>query len=173
MRIAQMPPKKGLIHFKPVHASRQWLIAKCCLRTKRFKNTPLGSVCAVALPQRLLSNGSKLRACLPFWHFGCIRYLVSNQKIELAVLHIAAHVPVGINHIRRLVVVLLRVFVPHHHAPSRWLPDEVRSRIRIERRNAHFGKAEVVGPVVETFLRFRIILDNASLLPSSCGSHFV
>ena len=101
------------------------------------------SVSLFAVLQHRVARGLELVARLPVGILGRLRDTVANGEKHLQVFDGAAQVPIGLNHVARLVVVVLGVVVSHLLAVLfRGLADEVRSFIRIERGDTLFGEVK-------------------------------
>jgi len=87
----------------------------------------------------------KFRSRLPFGHLRSVRHAIPDQEVKLAILDRTAEVPVGLNHITRLVgssfaVYSWRFCRPHPAGFSH----EIDPCVGIKRRNTDLRKAEVV-----------------------------
>src|SRR5438445_6026869 len=84
---------------------------------------------------------------LPFGHHVAVCHAITYEKVKLSVLNGAAHIPIGLNLVGRLVVVLGCVFLPHLQAPALGSAYKIDSRIRVKRGHPLLGKAEMIGAV--------------------------
>ncbi len=70
-------------------------------------------------------------------------------------------------------VVFGRIFPPLLEAPAFRLTEKVDTLIRVKRRHALLGKAEMVRAIKVPLLGFRIWFHRATLFASSIGDEFV
>src|SRR4051812_2160306 len=100
---------------------------------------------------------------LPLRQLVGIRHAVADGKEQLRVFDGAAQIPVRLHLVRRGVVVVLGVFVALLLSPVRGLADEVDTGVGVERGHSLLGEIEMVRPVVEALLGFRIRRQRAPL----------
>jgi len=139
----------------------------------RFQGTLCTSWRRARTSQGGVPNRLKLCPRHPFGHVGIIGDAISNQKVELGILDRPAQVPVRLNLVGGLVIPLGSKLSPLFQPPALGLADEIHSCFGVERRNAILGKLEVVGAVVEAFLRLGVELYNTALFRRDCLDHIV
>ena len=139
------------------HARRSWLpdgIKALTLAPTRASSAPRPSAHASLRPSSITLR-LEFISRLPLGNCITVRDVVADLEQHLYVLHAAGQVPVRLHFVRRLVVVVV-VYSSRFCSRSRRLADELDSGIGVERGHALFGELEMIGPVVEPFLRLGV-----------------
>src|SRR5215813_82873 len=96
---------------------------------------------------RGIADGAKFVARVPVRPGVAVGKLLAQEVERVDVVERSRQIPIGIELIRRLMVAMLRVVIAQYLAGRFATRQQVEAASRVERRNAHFGEADMVGAV--------------------------
>ena len=114
-------------------------------------------------------SGSPYGIWLPGWTTIRLRDLVADLKENLEILDSTGKIPIRFDHVRRLVIVMMDVFVPLLDSVAGGLTDVIDARAGFQGGHIHTSKFVVIGAEVEALLGCGIAGEHAAL-PCDCLS---